>query len=131
MFEDCYVLHLNPGGTGASAFEQALRQNHFTGRYELASSLDAAQRLLKAGRKPHIIVGEDNDGAARTLLQWLRDFPQHNSVPVMIYSPVDDPAAFKAAVQSGAIAYLIKSDHVQESIHRVRRILEFCSDYHS
>ena len=129
MFENCFILHVDHGAEVSQLFQRALSVLGFKGRYEFAATVADAQRLLAGSpQPPDVVVAESSlrDGASQELLAWLRQRPDGQKAPVVVYSPAENREAFEAAFRAGAIGYLLKKNNLDESIHAVRRILEFC-----
>jgi len=128
LFEHCHILHLAGDEEAVDAFRRALADNAYSGRYKPLMTKEALETAANDFPNPDAIVVEDRFPGPDTssVVRELSSRASFRESSIIVYSAVTDETAFQSALKAGATGYLIKSDDFDESVRRVRRILELC-----
>jgi len=59
------------------------------------------------------------------VLQWLRDHPPFDQIPVIVFSGSDQPVDINRALDLGAARYLVKPQKMSDMVQLVRGIEKF------
>jgi CheY-like chemotaxis protein len=60
------------------------------------------------------------------VLEWLREHPPYNRLPVVVFSGSDQPVDINRALALGARRYLVKPQKMPELIQMVQGLYKFC-----
>lgn len=88
----------------------AFRLTRLGYRVQVATTAEAAQRLLASARRPSLVLLDINlpDGSGLTLCQELADSLQWCDLPIIVISGLDEPEIIRECRRAGARFFLRK-----------------------
>ena len=129
------ILVVEDSGNDAALIGAAFRKAGFEERLLTVQQPGEAIRYLKGEEQyadrakfpfPHLILLDHKmPGDGWEIIEWIRQRPELNYLPVVVFSGSDDPNHQKKACDLGANAYHVKPQGFEEFTATLKRIGEF------
>jgi len=107
-------------------FSTVLKEENHAVKFTWCKTCDDLLGFLKIGNDPPDLILLDMnmpvcDG--QSCLRMIREEPQLNHIPVIMFSTSSSPSAIKMAYQEGAIKYIVKPHSIEELRQIIKEML--------